>query len=142
MGWKKCDANRLEAMYDLYQQGFSLALVGKAFGVTRQSVYELFKNNNKATRNKKKLPFLWFDGNKYTLRNHGYYARTDHNRTLMHRDVWEKYNDKIPEGYDIHHKDFDVTNNNIKNLECLPKADHTRLYSPHNNQYTKGRKKR
>ena len=28
----------------------------------------------------------------------------------------------------------------IENLECLPKSEHTRKYSPHNNQYTKGRK--
>ena len=32
-------------------------------------------------------------------------------------------------------------NNAIDNLECLSKSDHNKLYSPHNNQYTKGRKR-
>jgi hypothetical protein len=50
-------------------------------------------------------------------------------------------NGKIPSGFDIHHIDCNRENNSIENLECLPKAEHTRLYSPHNNQYTKGRKK-
>ncbi len=44
---------------------------------------------------------------------------------------------KIPDGYDIHHKDFNKTNNNIENLECLSKSDHTRLYSPSHNQLIK-----
>lgn len=43
------------------------------------------------------------------------------------------------DGWDIHHIDGDSGNNNIDNLECLPKAEHTRRYSPHHNQYTKCR---
>jgi len=63
-------------------------------------------------------------------------------RTLLHRDVWEFYKGPIPKGWDIHHIDLDRENNAIENLECLPKAEHTSKYSPHNNQYTKGRKRR
>jgi hypothetical protein len=58
----------------------------------------------------------------------------------MHRYVWEFANGPIPENYDIHHIDNDKSNNGISNLMCLPKSEHTRLFSPHNNQYTKGRK--
>ena len=59
----------------------------------------------------------------------------------MHRYVWEKERGQIPDDWDIHHKDEVKSNNTIDNLECLSKSEHTRLYSPHNNQYTKGRKR-
>ena len=59
----------------------------------------------------------------------------------MHRYVWENINGKIPFGFDIHHINNDKSDNRIENLECLPKSEHTKKYSPHNNQYTKGRKK-
>ena len=132
-----------EKMYALYKQGFSLADVGAGYGKTRQSVHGLFKYRGWATRKKKRpLPFVHFSGCKYTLRNTGYYGKTTGRRTLLHRDVWEQLKGKIPKGFDIHHIDEDRANNNIENLECLPKPEHTRLYSPHNNQYTKGRKKK
>lgn len=140
MAYKKNE--KADEMYRLYQSGHSLEQVGKAYGVTRQSVYELFKNRGMALRGKQKpLPYMIYNGEKYTLRNNGYYGKTRGKRTLMHRDVWESHHGKIPQGWDIHHKDQNKMNNNIDNLECLTKSEHTRLYSPHNNQYTKGRKK-
>ena len=87
------------------------------------------------------MPFVEFNGNKYTLRNNGYWGRTNKERNMLHRDVWEFHNGPIPSGHDIHHLDENRANNFIGNLECLPKAEHTSKYSPHNNQYTKGRKK-
>lgn len=131
-----------EQMYALYNDGFTLSQVAKAYSMTRQSVYGLFKYRGWPLREKKQLPYVVFNGNKYTLRNNGYYGRTDAKRTLLHRDVWEFHNGAIPENCDIHHIDEDKLNNNIENLECLQKAEHTRRYSPHNNQYTKGRKRR
>ena len=59
----------------------------------------------------------------------------------MHRYVWENEKGKIPEGWDIHHINNDKADNRISNLECLSKSEHTKKYSPHNNKYTKGRKK-
>ena len=129
-------------MYDLYLDGHSLAGVAKAYGKTRQSVYELFRNRGYKLRSRPKtLPYMVFNGEKYTLRNNGYYGKTRGNRAMMHRDVWEYHNGPIPDGWDIHHMNEDKTDNRIENLECLPKSEHTRKYSPHNNQYTKGRKK-
>jgi len=127
-----------EEMYEFYNQGFSLAQVARKYGVTRQSVYGLFKYRNWCLREKTELPYTVFEGSKYTMRNNGYYGKTCGKRTLLHRDVWKWHEGEIPRGYDIHHRDGDKTNNSIENLECLPKAEHTRKYSPHHNQYTKG----
>lgn len=136
MSWPK--NTYAKEMYELYQQGHSLAQVAKAYQKTRQSVWELFKNRGWEMRRKPKpLPFMTFNGEKYTLRNNGYYGKTRGKRTLMHRDVWEFHNEPIPEGYDIHHRDHNKENNCIDNLECLHKAEHARLYATGNNQYTK-----
>jgi hypothetical protein len=136
-------STNLDEMYALYTEGHSLESVGKVFKRTRQSVYGLFKYNNKPMRGKPKpLPVVEFNGNKYTMRNTGYYGRTNAERSLLHRDMWEFHNGPIPDGWDIHHVNEDPTDNRIENFECLPKAEHTRKYSPHNNQFTTGRKRR
>jgi len=126
-----------QEMYQQYKKGFSLAEVGKMYGVTRQSVYAGFKCRKYKLRTKKKLPFQIFNGIKFTLRNQGYYARTDGQREQMHRYVWEFYNGELPKDYDIHHIDENRTNNNINNLEAMSKSEHTRRYSKRHNQYTK-----
>jgi hypothetical protein len=140
MAWKR--NKNIDEMYRMYCEGYSLAQVANSWGCTRQSVWELFRYNGLATRPKRKpLPYVMFNGEKYTRRSTGYFGKTTGKRTLLHRDVWEYHNGKIPDGYDIHHVDCDRENNSIDNLECLPKAEHTRKYSPHNNQYTRGRKR-
>lgn len=69
----------------------------------------------------------YFDGIKFTLDEQtGYYK---HITTFMHRYVWEFYNGKIPDGYEIHHKDLNRNNNDISNLECLSKSDHRKLHA-------------
>lgn len=127
--------------YELYLSGLSLAQVGKSLGVTRQCVFKAFKARGLQLRGPNFQPFQIYDGKKFTLRATGYYSLTTDDRCLMHRYVWEKEVGVIPPGWDIHHKDETKTNNELSNLECLPKSEHTRLYSPHNNQYTKGRKR-
>ena len=126
-----------QEMYMAYLKGYSLQEVGKKYGVTRQSVYAGFRNRNFELRKNQKLPSVIFNGNKYTLRNTGYYGRTNGERNLLHRDVWEKHYGKIPNSHDIHHKDHDKTNNNINNLELLRKDDHARKFATGNNQYSK-----
>ena len=129
--------SQAEQMYVEYQKGYSLTQIAQMFNVTRQSVYIIFKRRGLELRKKQLLPYLYFNGKKYTLRNTGYYGRTDGERTLMHRDVWESIHGKIPKGYDIHHKDKDKSNNDISNLELLRKDEHARRYSTGNNQFTK-----
>lgn len=131
-----------EEMYKLYLKGFSLAQVGKAYSLSRQAVHILFLIRKLKLRNKPApLPYLIYGGFKFTLRNNGYYGMTNGKRYSMHRFIWESERGKIPDGWDIHHIDGNKENNEIENLECLPKSEHTKKYSPHNNQYTKGRKK-
>ncbi len=126
--------------YQLYLDGLSLEQVAKQIGVTRQCVFKSFLKRGFALRGVSFRPFQEYDGKKFTLRNTGYYSLSKGKRGLMHRYVWEKENGEIPKGWDIHHIDGKKSNNSVNNLECLPKAEHTRKYSPHNNQYTKGRK--
>lgn len=133
----------VDAMYADYQQGKSLAEVGEAFNVTRQCVYKIFAIRGLKMRRKTRLPAVQFNGRTYSATGRGgYYRQTDGKRGLMHRHVWEFYNGPIPDGWDIHHIDECKANNAIGNLECLPKSEHTRLYSPHNNKFTRGQKRR
>jgi len=124
-------------MHQHYCKGFSLNEVGKMFGMTRQSVFAGFKCRQFEMRTKNKLPFQSFNGNKYTLRNTGYYGKTYGSRSQMHRDVWEHHNGKISPSHDIHHIDHNKTNNDIKNLELYTKAEHARKFATGNNQHGK-----
>lgn len=49
-------------------------------------------------------------------------------RVRLHRYVWEKYNGKIPKGYDIHHIDHNKDNNEINNLELISSRTHKKLH--------------
>jgi len=118
----------LKEMYSMYQEGYSLAAVGDHFGRSRQAVFGLFKWHGLPTRTTKKLPCVFFNGSKYTMRNTGYFGKTDGERTLLHRDMWEAANGKIPNGWDIHHVDEDKTNNALSNFQCLPKGEHSRQH--------------
>lgn len=137
MSWPHVLPERLDEMYALYREGNSLAQVGVVFGCTRQSVFGLFQGHKLPTRGKRKpLDFVEFNGNKYTIRDTGYYGRTNKDRTLLHRDMWEFHNGPIPDGWDVHHKDENKLNNVPTNFECLLKADHTRLHPHGQNQHT------
>ena len=126
-----------QQMYEEYIKGFSLSQVGEMFNLTRQSVYAGFKTRKYGLRAKIPLPYQFFNGQKYSLRNTGYYGLTNDDRRLIHRDVWEFHNGKIPPNYDIHHKDDDRSNNRIENLELYTKSEHSRRFNSGKNQYTK-----
>ena len=66
---------------------------------------------------------------KYTLSASGYYARTVGGRTVFaHREIYEKHFGPIPEGYVVHHKDGNKTNNIISNLQAMSATDHLSLH--------------
>lgn len=127
--------------YKVYLEGYSLDQVAQQLNVTRQCVFKAFKKRGFMLRGVNYQPKQVYDGKTFTLRNHGYFSLTTGKRTLMHRYVWEKEKGAIPDNYDIHHLNGIKSDNRIENLECLSKSEHTKRYSPHNNQYTKGRKR-
>ena len=56
-------------------------------------------------------------------------ARTREGRTSrIHRACWEAYHGPIPKGHHIHHVDGDRTYNDICNLRCMTKGEHTRVH--------------
>jgi hypothetical protein len=127
--------------YKVYLEGYSLNQVAQQLNVTRQCVFKAFKKRGFMLRGVNYQPKQVYDGKTFTLRNHGYFSLTTGKRTLMHRYVWEKEKGAIPDNYDIHHLNGIKSDNRIENLECLSKSEHTKRYSPHHNQYTKGRKR-
>jgi hypothetical protein len=135
------DIQTTNEMYNLYLKGYSISKVGKAFQVSRQTVFQRFKRAGMQLRSKALLPFMVFNGKKYTLRNNGYLACTDGVRSSMHRDVWCFHNGEMPENYDIHHINGDKTDNRLENLQILPKSEHTKLHGFRGNQHTKNRNK-
>ena len=72
--------------------------------------------------------YQYFNGLRFTRDDKtGYYLNSTI-RKRIHRYVWEYYNGEIPDGYQIHHKDGDKSNNSIENLELLKKSDHCKLH--------------
>lgn len=45
----------------------------------------------------------------------------------LHRDVWQAAFGPVPAGCHVHHKDGDILNNKLDNLECLPAKEHLSL---------------
>ena len=46
----------------------------------------------------------------------------------LHRFIWIYFNGEIPEGYDVHHRDFNHDNNDIENLELVTKDEHKKIH--------------
>lgn len=71
-----------------------------------------------------------FDNQKFTLdEKTGYYLKSTKPRKRLHIYIWEYYNGPVPKGHQIHHKDFNKNNNDISNLECIPRAKHIKIHS-------------
>lgn len=73
--------------------------------------------------NRKHQPKVFNGKTYYYNKTHGYYQTPNGNK--MHRDVWEFHFGEVPEGYVVHHKDEDKTNNDITNLELMGWSEHT-----------------
>jgi hypothetical protein len=68
-----------------------------------------------------------FLGRKYFLC--GKYYQDSANVCRLHRMVWEHFSgESIPEGYDVHHEDFDRSNNQYENLILVERGEHHRLH--------------
>lgn len=47
---------------------------------------------------------------------------------VEHRQVWKAFQGAIPKGWDIHHIDFNKSNNLLSNLIALPHAYHNKIH--------------
>lgn len=131
----KDDAKRAaetKQMIKLYAEGYSYEELGKMYGFSRQAVWERLTTAGCESRGKKTLPFIMYDGIKWTVaKSHGYYRNTDRTtrgELLLHRYKYIKEMGDIPDDWDVHHIDNDKLNNDIKNLTAMPKAEHTKLH--------------
>lgn len=120
---------KTEDLYELYREGYSLEQVGNVYGITRQSVYSRFKTKKLRLRSLKKKPFLTIDNFKFTINRDGYYECTTNDRLMLHNYNWEKVNGLIPEGYELHHKDFNKINNIPSNLQLVTAREHGLIHS-------------
>ncbi|PTA98890.1 hypothetical protein C8254_10490 [Sulfitobacter sp. CB-A] len=48
-----------------------------------------------------------------------------------HRILWEEAHGPIPDGFQIHHKSHNRTDNRIENLDCVDTVTHKRLHVGH-----------
>ena len=82
-----------------------------------------------------------FQGREYIKYPKERYFKHGASTTWLHRAVWEYYKGKIPEGYHVHHKDENVFNNEIENLELLEAHEHLSMHMQEKMQDTDYRKK-
>jgi hypothetical protein len=73
---------------------------------------------------------MTYKGHNLTINKKGYYrfSSGSNRNKYLHRVIYEKHYGPIPKGYDIHHKDGDKSNTDPENLECMTKAEHTKLH--------------
>ena len=75
-----------------------------------------------------------YDGHKINFSSSSGYPTVFVNgkNVLLHRYVWEKFNGKIPNGFQIHHKDENKMNWNVENLELIDVSEHHKFHAIEN----------
>lgn len=74
--------------------------------------------------------YIDFNGINYCLNKYNYYknsivVNSERERRTLHRDVWEFHSGKtIPDGYVVHHIDFNRLNNDYSNLTVMERGEH------------------
>lgn len=105
-------------------QGWPLGEMYAGAFVAHGRRVEIRRSPRAGFRNPIRLDSLtqYFDGGLYRLfPSDRYFARGG---KRIHRAVWTAAFGRIPEGCHIHHMDSDPANNDIRNLECLPRLEH------------------
>ena len=103
----------------------------KDFDYTNLSEDNWYNSTTRTPRKPVDKPHQVFDHKTFYRReDNGYYYSKTYG--FMHRYVWKTYNGEIPEGFHIHHKDGDRSNNDISNLELLSASEHSKLHAKDN----------
>jgi len=85
-------------------------------------------NENTDTPNRESK--VVFEGRIYYRTVSGYFQTSGaKGARRLHRDFWESLHGPIPEGYVVHHINFDRANNYSSNLELKPNNEHSRIHS-------------
>ena len=93
-------------------------------GTEHKSIGNYQVYNNGQVWSKKHFKFLSLHPNKFGHLN----VLIDGKAKKIHRLVYQIFVGPIPNGCDIHHKDFNKRNNSISNLICLTHAEHSKLH--------------
>lgn len=125
------------AMYAMYCTGKSCDAVAVSYRRSRQAIYDMFKTRGYKLRERKYLPYIMFDGLKFTI-NRGLYRMTTTRGkgALLHTYIYEKHHGPVPAGHGIHHENGDVLDNRIENLKLYSIKEISSKFSPHLNQFT------
>lgn len=89
------------------------------------------------TKAGKRSQFVMFEGVKYTrcldskYRTHREYFTCSVSgfSNSLHRAVYERFVGEIPDGFDVHHRDGNSSNNMPDNLQAISSPDHTKLHA-------------
>ena len=98
---------------------------------------DLWNNNRRrdvCTREGQRM----YMGKKYAIEaGTGYYVCTSGSRRRLHDVLWEHENidgiKEIPEGYVVHHIDWNKSNNTINNLTLISVFGHNLIHNPGKN---------
>lgn len=107
---------------DTYMLGFSTRQVAKQLKISPSWVHKICQKSG-ITRGRSEAA---------TLRQP---AISKHQRSARAaaRKIWVRaYGRPVPKGMDVHHIDFDYTNNTLTNLQLVTRAEHMRLHRPKN----------
>jgi hypothetical protein len=77
-------------------------------------------------KGKQKVPWNYKGG---SLDHNGYrIVYVNGKREYENKYIWEKHNGKVPEGYVVHHINFDILDNRLENLMCMSRTEHNKIH--------------
>jgi hypothetical protein len=118
---KKLDAESVDEIKTKLAAGQSMLSIAKQHGVSVPTIVAI-RNGSTWTGDHK------FRELKPHQRTDFYYnfllcKESKYTHYTAHRAVWEAFNGKIPEGFEINHKNLDRADNRLENLEVLTRKE-------------------